>query len=300
MGRIKIYFLSTRPQFFPAVIIPVALGASTAWSSSALFSLRYFILSLSAAVLFHAGVNTLNDYFDFRSGADNANEGALRPFTGGAGFIQRGLITPRSTLVFASLLLALGSLIGLYIAYKTTWSLVLIGGAGLLSGIFYSAPPLFLAGRGLGEITVGVNFGVLTVLGSHMVQTGRPALLPVVASLCTSFLISALLYINEFPDYEADARAGKRTLVVRLGPRRGRYLLLLYVACAYLSIAIGAALGLLPLWSLAALLSAPFAFQAVLGLIKNYGGGPALVPSIKAIIRAHICSGLLLAIANII
>ena len=300
MERIKVYLLCTRPQFFPAVLIPVALGASTAWEGSALFSFRYLLLSFGAAVLFHAGINTLNDYFDFRSGADNANEGALRPFTGGSGFIQRGLISPGATVVFAALLLGGGSLIGLYLAYKTTWLLVIIGSAGLLSGIFYSAPPLFLAGRGLGEVTVGVNLGVLTVLGSHMVQTGRPALSPVVASLSISFLISALLYINEFPDYEADRRAGKRTLVVRLGPRRGRYLLPVYVAGAYLSIVIGVALGVLPTLSLAALASLVFALPAVRGLMKNYGGGTGLVPSIKAIILAHISAGLLLAFANIL
>lgn len=300
MERLKIYFLCTRPQFFLAVIIPVALGASSAWETDVVFNLPHFALSLAAAVFFHAGINVMNDYFDFRNGADNANVGALRPFTGGSGFIQRGLISPRATIVFAAFLLGAGSLLGLYLAYNTTWALVIIGSVGLLSGVFYSAPPLFLAGRGLGEITVGVNLGVLTVLGSYMVQTGHPALTPVVAALSVSFLISALLYVNEFPDYEADRRAGKRTLVVRLGPRKARYVLLAYVALAYSSIILGATLGLIPLLSLGALVSLVFALAAVRGLIRHYRGGPELVPSIKAIILAHASTGLILITANIL
>ena len=298
MPRIKTFFLATRPQFFPAVLIPVGLGASTAWYKAGVFNLHYFALSLAAAVLFHAGMNVLNDYFDFRNGTDNINRGALTPFTGGSRFIQNGLISPVETLALGALLLAAGSLVGVYLAYKTSPLLLLIGGAGLVSGVFYSAPPLFFAGRGLGEVVVGVDFGVLTVLGSYIVQTGSFAPEPVFASLPISFLISALLYINEFPDYEADRSAGKRNLVVRLGPKRGVTGFGLLVAAAYLSIVLGVFLGYLPALSLIALLSAVFALSSLRGLVKNYGGGPELVPSIKSIILAHISSGILLISAN--
>lgn len=299
MHRLKIYLLSTRPQFFPAVIIPVVLGTSTAWKTSGSINTVYLLLSLAAAILFHAGMNVANDYYDHLSGADEMNEGALTPFTGGSRFIQKGLMTPYQTITLAVLLLVAGSLIGLYLAYMTTPWLLLIGGTGLFTGFFYSAPPLFLAGRGLGEITVGVNLGLLTVLGSYMVQTGRFALEPVIASLSISFLVSALLYVNEFPDCSSDTAAGKRNLVVRLGPRKGRWGIIALVGGAYLSIVVGAALGLLPKLSLAALLSIVFAVPAVKGVLLNYGEGARLVPAIKSIILAHTASGLLLITANI-
>ena len=299
MRRLKTFFLSTRPQFSPASIIPVALGASTAWESTGLFSPSSFILSLIAAVLFHSGMNVFNDYFDHMNGTDNINKKALTPFTGGSLFIQRGLLTPKEAFVLAFVLVASGSVIGLYLAYTKTWLLLLIGGMGLFSGFFYSAPPLFLAGKGLGEMTVGVNFGLLTVLGSYMVQTGRIGIEPVFASLPVSFLISALLYVNEFPDYEADRDAGKRTLVVRLGPARGRLLITLFLAGAYSSVVAGVLLGFLPLLSLASLLSLIFSIPAAYGLIKNYKGGPELLPSIKSIILAHLFAGILLIGANI-
>jgi 1,4-dihydroxy-2-naphthoate octaprenyltransferase len=300
MHRLKIYFLATRPQFFAAVILPVLLGTSTAWETSGSFNPGYLLLSLSAAILFHAGMNVVNDYYDYLNGTDNINEGALTPFTGGSRFIQAGLMTPYQTITLGVMLLAGGSIIGLVLAYLTTPWILLIGGIGLFTGFFYSAPPLFLAGRGLGEITVGINFGLLTVLGSYMVQTGSFALEPVFASLSLSFLISALLYVNEFPDYDADMAAGKRTLVVRLGPRKGRWGIVALVSGAYLSVVIGAAIGLLPKLSLVALLSLVFALPAVKGVMKNYGGGARLIPAIKSIILTHMASGLLLISANIL
>lgn len=292
--------MATRPQFLPAIVIPVGLGASTAWDSTGYFNPAFFLLSLLAALFYHAGMNVLNDYFDFINGTDNINQKALTPFTGGSRFIQKGLLSAGETAFLGAALVAAGSLIGFYLAYKTGWALLFIGGIGLLSGIFYSAPPLFLAGRGLGEITVGINFGLLTVLGSYMVQTGHGGWEPIFASLCVSFLIAALLYINEFPDYEADKTAGKLTLVVRLGPEKARYFMLAFLAGAYLSIIAGEALGYLPPLSLIALLSLVFALPAATGLMRNYRGGAELIPSIKSIILAHLSSGILLIAANII
>lgn len=299
MRKLKTFFLATRPQFVPASIIPVALGASTAWETAGAFDPFPFILSLIAAVFFHSGMNVFNDYFDHINGTDDINKKALTPFTGGSRFIQRGLLTPKETLVLAVLLVSAGSLIGFYLAYTRTWLLLLIGGAGLFSGFFYSAPPLFLAGKGLGEITVGVNFGVLTVLGSYMVQTGGAGVEPLFASLPVSFLISALLYINEFPDYEADRDSGKKTLVVRLGPAKGRLLITLFLSGAYLSVVAGVAFGFLPVLSLVSLLSLIFSIPAAIGLMRNYKGGAELIPSIKSIILAHLSAGILLIGANL-
>lgn len=300
MRSIRTYFFATRPQFLPAVLIPVGLGASTAWLNTGALSFTKLALSLLAAVCYHTGMNVLNDYFDYRNGTDNINKKALTPFTGGSRFIQRGEMTAKETLALGAVLIAAGSVIGIYLASATGWGLALIGAAGLLSGIFYSAPPVFLAGRGLGEITVGVNFGLLTVLGSYMVQTGRVDAASVMVSLPVAFLIAALLYINEFPDFEADRDCGKRTLVVRLGPGRARYFFIVFVLGTYLSIAALAVSGYLPLLSLISLASAAFAVRAWVGLIKNYGGGASLLPSIKSIILAHTSCGVLLIAAELL
>lgn len=293
MGKIKTLFLAARPQFLPAIAVPVALGASVAWHYEGVFSSLIFALSLFAALCFHAGMNVLNDYYDFKNGADEFNKSPLTPFAGGSRFIQKGLLTPGETFFLGAGLVSSGTVAGLYLAWASTPLLLIIGAMGLFSGYFYSAPPLFLAGRGLGEATVAVNFGVLTVVGSCMAQTGDLSLEAAVASLPLSFLIAALLYINEFPDYEADRLAGKRNLVVRLGPSKARYGLLVVVLSAYACLFAGPVFVSLPWLSLIALLAIVPALAAASGLIRNYQNGQALVPAIKSIILAHLATGIL-------
>jgi 1,4-dihydroxy-2-naphthoate octaprenyltransferase len=299
VGKLKLYILATRPQFFAAIVLPVALGASAAWHYSSVFSPGLFAISLLAGVLYHAGINVFNDYFDYLNGSDNINKGALPPFTGGSRMIQRGLMGLKETLFLGTVLLAAGSLVGLYLAYTTGWVLVLVGLVGLFSGLFYTAPPLFLAGRGFGEFLVGLNFGVLSVAGSYYVQTGGFRWEVVVISLPLSFLIAAILYINEFPDYEADRLAGKHNLVVRIGPRKGRWGLVAILGGAYLSLIAGTALGSLTPFSLLALASVIFAWKGAKGLIKEYKGGERLLPYMKSIIMAHLTTGILLVAAHI-
>lgn len=293
MGRIKLYFLAARPQFLPAIALPVGLGAAAAWRYTGRFNLTFFILSLLAAMLYHAGMNVLNDYFDYKNGTDNINENALTPFTGGSRFIQKGLLTPGATLMYGACLIAFGSAIGIYLSYAASPLLLVIGAVGLFSGYFYSAPPIFLAGRGLGELTVGLNFGLLTVLGSYIVHAEAISSEPVLASLPLSFLITAILYINEFPDYEADKRTGKRNLVVILGPAKARYGILFITLAAYLSIIPGIVLGMLPSLSIIALFGGLIIIPGIKGLFRSYAGSPALIPSIKSVILAHLATGLL-------
>lgn len=296
MNRARIYFLSVRPQFLPAIIIPVLIGTAAAWNEDS-FAPGVFLLTLIAALSYHAGMNVINDYFDYLGGTDNINTGALTPFTGGSRFIQRGLISPKETLAIGLCLIGLGSAAGICLALTTSPWLFVIGGAGLLTGFFYSAPPLSLAGRGLGEITVGLDFGILAVLGAYVAQTGHFDLTPLVAAIPVACLISTLLFINEFPDYEADKATGKRTLVVKLGPKRARYFVASLAVAAYAAIFAGVWAGWLPLISLFAVLPAVFSINGVRGLFINYNKGPELIPAIKSVILAHFCTGIIIAVS---
>lgn len=300
MVRLKTFFSATRPGFLPASLIPVLLGAAVAWRVSRVFHPGYLILTILAVLFLHSGMNVLNDYCDYCNNTDNINTKALAPFTGGSGLIQSGQISPSGSLLFSIILLILGSAIGICLALKVSALLFLIGGAGLLSGVFYSAPPVFFAGRGLGELIVGLDFGVLTVLGTFIVQTGGMAVEPVMASLPISFLISALLYMNEFPDMEADRESGKLNLVVRLGTEGAVKVFYALIFVAYLSLVAGVLLGYLPVFSSAAFLSAPLSLRAALILRANKEASPALIPGIKSLILAHISCGLLLIIGEVL
>ncbi|MBW7957205.1 MAG: prenyltransferase [Deltaproteobacteria bacterium] len=292
--------MATRPQFLPATAVAVGLGASAAWHEARSFDMAAFALSMLAALLCHSGMNTLNDYYDSKNGADDLNRNALTPFTGGSRLIQRGLMTQGETLALGTALVAAGGLTGAYLALTVSPVLFVIGLLGVASGYFYSAPPLFLAGRGLGELTVGLTFGLLTVLGAFVAQTGSIGLGPVIASLPLSFLIAAILFVNEFPDFEADRAAGKRTLVVRLEPQRARWGLVFLLAMAYASIVAGVFLGPLPSWSLSALITALIAIPGALCLLKNYDRARALTPAVKAMIAIHLFTGLLQIASNLV
>ena len=294
MATLKDYIMATRPQFFPAVIVPIVLGTSYGWYKDGMFDPALFVLSLTAGILYHGGLNLLNDYFDHLYGTDAINPTPLTPYAGGSRVIQRGLIPAGRVLAFSVVLLVAGSVIGLWLAYIRGAGILIIGVTGLLLGIFYSAPPLRLASRGLGEVVVGLNFGVLTVGGSYMVQTGNLGLDALFISLPVAFMVVAILYVNEFPDYIADSRSGKRNLVVRLGPESGRWGLFVISTLAYVSLVLAVIVGFLPPLSLTGLLSLPLSARAAFGLVENYNKPRGLLPHIKATISAHLATGLLI------
>lgn len=297
MEKFKTYFLSTRPQFFPAVILPVTMGTSYASYKGAAFDALSFFLALIAGVLCHGGMNVLNDYFDSLSKADEINLTPLTPFTGGSRMIQNKLMSQGETLLVSLILLFMGSAIGLYLVWLKGIFILVIGVSGLLTGALYSAPPVFLAGRGLGEITVFLNFGLLTLSGAYFLQTGNLTLDAMIVSLPIGFLIAAILYANEFPDYESDKASGKRNLVVRLTPKRARYGMFIVGAMTYLSVIIPVITGYLPLRFLAGVISLPFFLKASMDVMSFYQIPDSMKKPIKLVILSHALTGAAITIA---
>src|SRR5947209_5176843 len=209
-------FNATRAPFLTATLVPVGLGLAAA-AYDGPFSWKLAALTTAGAVAVHLGINVTNDIFDTRSGADEVNVTPTM-FSGGSRVLQYGLLTMRqmSVLAAACYVVAIGS--GLVLVSQSGPALLGLGAAGVLIGYFYTAPPLQLVHRGLGELAVAVGFGPIMVLGPYYVQRQRFALRPAVLSLPVALLVMLILYANEIPDRIADARVGKRTLVVRLSP----------------------------------------------------------------------------------
>ena len=258
MEKFKTYFLSTRPQFFPAVILPVTMGTSYALYKGAAFDALSFFLALIAGVLCHGGMNVLNDYFDSLSKADEINLTPLTPFTGGSRMIQNKLMSQGETLLISLILLFMGSALGLYLVWLKGTFILVIGVLGLLTGALYSAPPVFLAGRGLGRNHRLPELRPSYAKRAYFLQAGNLTLDAMIVSLPIGFLIAAILYVNEFPDYESDKASGKRNLVVRLTPKRARYGMFIVGAMTYLSVIIPVITEYLPLRFLAGVISLPF------------------------------------------
>lgn len=285
---------ATRPAFLTVTLVGCLIGLATAHADGVALQPLTAVVTILAALLAHAGGNVINDYHDALNGADAANTGRIFPFTGGSRFIQNGVMTTAQMARFGYGLLALVIPAGLYLAFASGVGLVFIGLAGLLLGWAYSAPPLHLVARGLGEIVVAACW-LLVVVGADYVQRGGFSWIPVAAGLSFALLVANLLYINQFPDHDSDAAAGKRTLVVRLGPESAKwgYFGIAVVAHAWVILQIGR--DHLPQVSAAAAITLLLSFNAARALREHASDPSALAPAIKLTIIAALLHGLIMA-----
>jgi len=277
--RLSLFWLAlrtTRLPFLSATAVPVLLGIAIAASHGA-FTWWTALLTLVGGSLAHLAINVTNDIFDTLSGADEANTTPTQ-FSGGSRVAIYELLTIRQLVALALALFAGAGAIGLLLVLVTrSTTLLWIGIAGVLVGVIYTAPPLKLVYRGLGEIAVAIGFGPIMLLGAYVVQTGRIAAEPLLVSITIGILVALILFVNEIPDRPGDAAAGKRTLPVRFSPSVVRIGYLVAAALAFALIAGGVAIGLLPWPTLLALLAAPVAVRVYQGLKVNYDSPYALM-----------------------
>jgi 1,4-dihydroxy-2-naphthoate octaprenyltransferase len=286
-----------RIPFLTGTAVPVALGAVMAWISVRAFSPVLFILTIVGAMCLHLGTNILNDYFDFQSGCDAINTEGLSPISGGSRVLLENLIRPRSAYVVALSFFGLASIIGIALSVMVGWAVLFLGAVGVISGYFYVTK---LATRGVGELIVGLNFGPLMVLGSNYVQTQRLTLDALLASIPVGLLITAILWINEVPDYTADKAVGKKTLVVRVGRKHAVDLYAAIVMVAYVWTILMVALKQMPLGSVIVLATLPLAMKAISIARRNYNDSRAMIAANLATIQMHLSFGVLLIVGYIL
>jgi 1,4-dihydroxy-2-naphthoate octaprenyltransferase len=253
------------------------------------------VLTVVGAACVQLGLNVANDVFDSAQGADDANVTPTQ-YSGGSRVIQYGLVSFRRMATIATAFYLAAGVIGLVLlALRPSAGLLAIGVLGFIVSIGYTAPPLKLVYRGLGEIAVALGFGPLMLLGAYVVQTrGTLAWEPFVASLPIALLVMLILYVNEIPDRRGDARAGKRTLPVRLSKPTVIAGYRVSVVAAYAILVGGVVAGLLPIPALLALLTVPLALQVSRGLEPNYDNPYGLMAIMGVNVKVHLYAGLLL------
>jgi 1,4-dihydroxy-2-naphthoate octaprenyltransferase len=285
-------FLATRPMFLPAALVPVLVG--TSWGVRRIQDLDSLAFGLAAAAmaLLHAGANVLNDVGDELNGADRLNQDRITPFTGGSRFIQDGLLSTKAMAAWGVVLLLCSASLGAVLSLnKGEWVLIfgLVGGVLALA---YSLPPFSLVSRGLGEAAVAIGFG-LPVAACFWLQSGGIGLEAVLCSAIVGAWTAAILIVNEVPDRAADAQAGKRTLVVRLG---GQGAPSLYLSVQAVASALMLALGWLtqlPPWAVVPPLLFMLAALAAAPLMA--GGRTGQLAAIRITLAIHLLGGLSLA-----
>lgn len=295
--KLLVWIKELRAPFFTAVLIPVILGTTIAWFSSGVFDPTYLVLSLIGAVCVNAGTNLANDYFDYKSGCDLVDTGFSSPFSGGSGLLPTGVLNPRKVYIASLVSFVFAGIIGLFLVLTRGWIIVALGLIGVLSGYFYTTQ---LAPRGIGEFIVGINCGPLVVIGSYFVQTQTMALEPLVASIPIGILIFAVLWINEIPDIYVDAKAGKKTLVTRVGRKRAADIYGWLMFSTYAVILLAVSLSLMPWLTLISFLTIPLALRAVHIAKRDYGDPRKLIPANAGTVLVHLFTGLLLCSAYVI
>jgi 1,4-dihydroxy-2-naphthoate octaprenyltransferase len=275
------------------------IGLATIWHGVTPFDVPLALVTLLFALLAHAGVNVLNDYYDALNGTDAQNTDRIFPFTGGSRFIQNGVISQSQTRVFGFALLAGVALAGIWLMERTAPQLMYVGLAGLFIGWAYSAPPFRLNSRGLGELCVAAGFLAITV-GTDFVQRKGFSVAPFIAGLPYALLVTNLLYINQFPDRTADTAAGKLHWVARLKVQHARWGYALIVGLAYAWLLLSVLLGWLPMFALLAFLALPLSVKASQLLLRHAAQPQQLGDAIKLTIGAMMVHGTLLSLALIL
>lgn len=296
MGKLKIWLKAIRAPFFTASAVPIFVGSALSYRDG-FFNLALFILTLFGGILFHAGANLANDYFDQK--ADDMNKNPT-PFSGGSRVIQEKILSARQILRASWICFTLSALFGVVIAILGRWEVVVIGAFGILIGYIYTALPMKLSYRGFGEILVGIGFGPMMLLGAYFVQTGTISLSPVIASIFVGALITAVLHINEFADYEADKMAGKNNLVVKMGLKHSLPVFYSLIVLTYAALILGFTLGVFPLVSLITFITLPITIKILMVLTKNFADQKALLPANGMTIILHFTFGIIFTISIVV
>lgn len=245
--QLKRVFHATRPKFFPASVLPVLAGTAWGFMVSGEFDAGVFALALIATMCVHAGANVLNDVGDDAGGTDRQNTDRIYPYTGGSRFIQNGIMSAKGMARLGITLLAIAAIAGLWLLLAKGLMILWFGIAGVLLATLYSLGPFRLSALGLGELAVGVAFGILPVSGAAWLQSGVIDLDLILFALPVSAWVAAILLANEVPDIEADKATGKRTLPVRLGKGGTALLYVLIHLLAAGAVVAVALLGPLPI-----------------------------------------------------
>ena len=288
------------PKIWVASTVPMVLGVILAIAYHNAFDYYWFFVAILGVYLIEIGKNAINECVDYLSGVDLGVDSVHRTdFSGGKKTIVDGLLTVGQSALIGLITMGAAALIGLYVVFFREFGVIYIGLTGFLLAVIYSIPPFKLCYRGLGEIAVGITFGPLVLNGMFLVMAQRYEVLPLLVSIPIGLLITNVLWINQFPDYEADKAGGKRNWVVRLGKQKASKIYAAIFVLNYLSILAISAFAANPVWLLG-LATIPKAIQAVRNCAENYNNIGKLVSSNAATVQIYLLTGVLLTVAALL
>ncbi len=285
MKKIKFWFMNARPVALPQSMVPAFVAVMLA-AKYADFRWYLALFCLAGVAFAHLSLNLFDDYFDYRNAKQGdrsalAREG-FRAQTVKCPYLQDGTVTPgqwlAACIVFGGIACAFGLPVLIARGLNVLW--VVLGVAAL--GLFYSAPPLKLGYRGLGELIIGMIFGPALGIGTAIGASGEFHASEVLLSCAWGLLVVNILYVHSIMDFAADTKAGKKTLAWLVSPKSGgklvnksasQYVVLgLICFVPYVLVGAGAILNIIPPWYLLVFLSLPWTvslFKSMLDFRKD-------------------------------
>ena len=259
----KTLFLATRPWSFTMTFSSVTLGALVA-ALAGYFDPVLYLVTFGGMIAFHAATNLINDFFDVKHDVDRmgAPTTKYRPHP-----VAAGVESPYTIEKWAAFFYALALASAGFLAFERSPLVLVIVAVGVLGSLLYTADPVVLKAKGLGEVTVFLMWGPLVPLGAYLVQTGRLSALPVILAVPIGLLVALVIMANNIRDIEFDGSVGMKTVPVLLGRRRSVSLYDSLLSVVYLLVPFFIVLGLLPIWSLLVFLTLPES----LGLWRMFG-----------------------------
>lgn len=251
---VRLWFLSLRPFAFTASVMPIALAAVAAaflrTEASAELMWGTFPFYAIAGVLFHAGTNVLNDYYDFTHGVDGEDD------KDPTHLLPQGLVSPRFMVISGHVYFALGVAIGSVIGIWRGPVYVATGVFAAILAYFYTGARFSFKYVALGDIVVFLLLGpAMVAMGVWAVMGSVPgdALL---FSVPVAFFVTAILHGNNLRDIESDRKEGVITLAERLGPEKSRHVLAALFLLPLITTVVLVSVGILPALSLVSLVIA--------------------------------------------
>ncbi len=312
LNKIVIWIKASRALYTITVLLPCCIGAIMAWYEG--YPLRWHLLALTLVAMMFAniGTNFTNDYFDFKSGVDKLDKG--RVYKKGAEVLYENplaesgsvdgfslyFFSPTTVLLSALISLGITAAIGLYFVLTVDWRILPIGLVGILLGFFYTAPPLRFGYRGWGDLVCFLCNGPLAVLGTYFLFTGTVSAPAVLVSVVVGLLVTAILYIGNVPDAEADRQVGKRTISVILGRAAVRVLAPLYYGTIFALLILGVVLGWLPPWTLLAGATLPIVYRILAITRRYYEDVPNFAPAIMLTVQTFAIATVLIGVGLIL
>lgn len=291
---LSIWLRAIRIRFLLASVIAVTNGLAISYWKYAAIDPLYAILTYIGVVFLHASVDLLNDYWDHKRGIDSATK--RTKFSGGTGVLPENLLTPRAVYIAGIIFLVLGASIGAYFVAIRGITIAVILSFAVVAIYFYSTR---IVNAGLGELFVAIK-GAMIVLGTFYVQNAVLEPTALYVGAIVGILSATVLFINSFPDYEADKSKGRRTLAIMLGRKTASVIFPIFIIAAYALIAVGIFFGFTKIYSLISFASVPFAIKSVLQLRKEPESTERIVPAMASAVTYSRITGFLLAMSFIL